>query len=457
MKIGFLACYPEYEHKNTKYIKFSDSNTILECDMIIIELEWLFDEYKTSGNYNGILELTTYESSRIAIDMEKRKSEILEFLNSGKPVVILNGNDEYRYRYTGEKQYSGTGRNTRITNIVKAIHPSEILPIKIKSMKLEGTKVSLNNKKINDFYKKYADNFKFLTVYENIDKNNILFNVKDTEKAVSFIEKVNKGAILFMPSLNFEKLTKEKGQKLEKQYFDDIYSLFQHFNQKEEINLPEYSKKYLLPNEENMIKDIEKDKIKLNELQKNIEEKELILKETQENKIIFTGTGTLLEKKVVDELEQIGFKIVKYDENSIDEDIVISYNDKIAIVEVKGVDGSSTEKHTSQTVKWKSMYHIEHDILPKGFLIVNAFKNKELEKRQDYFPTQMLKYATQQEICLLTTIQIFNIKCYLKINPDKKDEILNELYDTNGIYTRFLEWDLNIKKGEIENDKNSRK
>lgn len=446
MKIAFLACYPEYEHKNMKYIKLSDSNTILEYDMIIIELEWLFDEYETSGNYRGIPELTTYESSRIAIDVEKRKSEILEFLNSGKPVVILNGNDEYRYRYTGEKQYSGTGRNTRITNIVKDIHPSEILPIKIKSMKLEGTKVSLNNPKINEFYKKYADNFKFLTVYENIDKNSILLNVKDTEKVVSFIEKINKGAILFMPSLNFEKLTKEKGQKLEKQYFDDIYSLFKYFNQNEKINLPEYSKKYLLPNEENMIRDIEMDKIKLNKLQKNIEEKGLILKEIQENKIIFTGTGTLLEKKVVDELKQIGFKIIKYDENSIDEDIVISYNDKIAIVEVKGVDGSATEKHTSQTVKWKSMYHIEHDILPKGFLIVNAFKNKELEKRQDYFPAQMLKYAIQQEICLLTTIQVFNIKCFLKNNPDKTEEIINELYSTNGIYNKFLEWDLNIKK-----------
>ena len=453
MKIGFLACYPEYEHKNTKYIKFSDSNTILECDMVVIELEWLFDEYKTYEYYNGIAQLGEYDSNKIVIDMEKRKKELYEFINSGKPVLIFNCNDDYRYRYTGKKEFSGTGRNSRITNIVTDIHPTEILPIKVKSMKLEGTKISLKNKKIGEFYKKYVDNFKFLSVYEDIDKNNILLSVKDTEKTVSFIERINKGAILFMPSLDFEKLTKEKGQKLEKQYFDDIYSVFKSLNQNKEIYLPEYSKKYLLPNEDNMIKDIEADKIKLAELQKNIEKKELILKDTQESKIIFTGTGTILEKKVVDELEQIGFKIIKYDENSIDEDIVISYNGKIAIVEVKGVDGSSTEKHTSQTVKWKSMYHIEHDILPKGFLIVNAFKNKELEKRQDYFPTQMLKYATQQEICLLTTIQVFNIKCFLKKNPDKAGEIINELYSTNGIYDKFLEWNLNIKKEGEKDEK----
>lgn len=446
MKIGFLGCCPEYGHKNTKYINLSDSNTILEYDMIIIEFEWLFDEYDTSGNYNGILELTMSSSSKIVIDMEKRKSEILEFLNSGKPVVVLNGNDEYRFMYTGKRNYSGTGKNTRVTNIVRGIHPSEILPIEVKSMKLEGTKISLYNNKISEFYKKYVDYFKFLTIYENVDKNNILLTVKDTKKAVSFIEKINEGAILFMPSLNFEKLTKEKGQKLEKQYFDDIYSLFKHLSQKEEISLPEYSKKYLLPNESDIIKNIENDKNQLIELQKNIEEKESILKTIQENKIIFTGTGKSLEKKVVEELREIGFEIIKYDENSVDEDIIISYNDKVAVVEVKGVDGSSTEKHTSQTVKWKSMYHIDHDILPKGFLIVNAFKNKELEERQECFPNQMLKYATQQEICLLTTIQLFNIKCFLKNNTDKKEEIINELYSTNGKYNKFLEWDLNIKK-----------
>ena len=43
MKIGMLACYTEYEHKNLKYMEFSKSQTILEYDMLIVELEWLFE------------------------------------------------------------------------------------------------------------------------------------------------------------------------------------------------------------------------------------------------------------------------------------------------------------------------------------------------------------------------------------------------------------------------------
>lgn len=84
MKIGFLACYPEYEHKNIEYIKLSDANTILECDMLILELECLFDEYETSGNYNGIPELTTYESSMITIDVKKKKKRNSRFFKCWK-------------------------------------------------------------------------------------------------------------------------------------------------------------------------------------------------------------------------------------------------------------------------------------------------------------------------------------------------------------------------------------
>ena len=302
MKIGFLACYPEYEHKNIKYIKLSDADTILECDMLILELEWLFDEYETSGNYNGIPELTTYESSRITIDVEKRKNEIVEFLNAGKPIIILNGNDEYRYRYTGEKQYSGTGKNTRITSIVKDIHPFELLPVKIEPLKLEGTSISLKNRKIEDFYSKYVENFKYLTIYDNVNKEKSLLSVKNTEKVIGYFENIQNGMIIFLPSLNFEKLTKEKGQKLEKQYFDDIYKLSINLKNNETIILPEYSARYLLPHEKIMINDIESEKSKLIELQKSIENKEKLLKETQQEKIIFTGSGTVLEKMVVNEL-----------------------------------------------------------------------------------------------------------------------------------------------------------
>ena len=162
-------------------------------------------------------------------------------------------------------------------------------------------------------------------------------------------------------------------------------------------------------------------------------------------------SGTQLEINSVEQFKDIGFSIIKYNPDSVDEDIVIKFEDKIAVVEVKGISGSATEKHTSQIVKWKSEYHIENDVMPKGILLVNAFNDKELDSRQDYFPNQMLKYATHQEICLLTTIQLYNIKKYLEKKPEEREKIINEIYTTNGLYKKFGEWNLNIKKNEMVN------
>ena len=77
---------------------------------------------------------------------------------------------------------------------------------------------------------------------------------------------------------------------------------------------------------------------------------------------------------------------------------------------------------------------------------MNAFNERILEERQEYFPTQMLKYAAHQEICLLTTIQLYNIKEYIKNNPNEKERIINEIFSTSGLYKGFEDWKLNIKK-----------
>ena len=272
--------------------------------------------------------------------------------------------------------------------------------------------------------------------------------IKDTKKVISFYEKIGNGTLIFVSDLSFDRTDYKKESALEKRYYNDLTKLKEIFTDGK-FDLPIYSQKYMLPNEEKMINDIEKSKVKLNKFIKEIENKQNMLLELQKEKVLFTGSGTALEMNSAQQFKYIGFSIEKYDSNSVDEDIVIKYKDKIAVVEVKGVSGSATEKHTSQIVKWKSEYHIENDILPKGILLVNAFNEKDLEERQEYFPTQMLKYATHQEICLLTTIQLYNIKQYLKENPKEKEKIINEIFNTNGLFKGFEKWNLNIKKKEI--------
>ena len=50
-----------------------------------------------------------------------------ELLKQGRNVFVLMGNNDNCYIYTGEKQYSGTGRNARQTNIVREFNAYSLL------------------------------------------------------------------------------------------------------------------------------------------------------------------------------------------------------------------------------------------------------------------------------------------------------------------------------------------
>ncbi len=445
MRFGLLGYYPEYEHKDMETIVFSSDKTILEYDVLLVDLKNIFSEYKAYSEYNGLPRITDHDSMRLKKDLDRRKDELKEFLESGKSVIVLDGNDDCVYCYSGNKTTSGTGKNTIVTYLVEDVHSISLLPIKISSINLTGKSINFKNKKIGELLKKYTNYFEYRTIYENIEKENILMTIKDTKKVVSYYERIGNGLLIFLPDLCFNRVDYKKESSLEKKYYNDLTKLNEIFLENK-FDLPLYSKKYMLPNEEIMINDIEKNKIKLNKLIEEIENKEKVLLELQKEKVLFTGSGTSLEKNSVKQFKEIGFSIEKYDPDSVDEDIVIKYKEKIAVVEVKGVSGSATEKHTSQIIKWKSEYHIENDILPKGILLVNAFNERILEERQEYFPTQMLKYAAHQEICLLTTIQLYNIKEYIKNNPNEKERIINEIFSTSGLYKGFEDWKLNIKK-----------
>ena len=443
MKIGFLGCHPEYNHKDIETIKFSSDTTILEYDMLVIDLENIFNSYGHSGEYNGLPTITNHDSTKLKSDLNKRKIEIKEFLESGKNIIVICGNDNCVYCYTGKKDTSGVGKNAVTTYYVEDVHSTSLLPVEIKSIKLSGKRITLKNKKLEEIFKKYKDYLEYQTVYENV-KDNILMTINDTKKVVSYFEQIGKGVLIFAPNLGFSRKD-SRGLRIEKDYYNDLNSLNKILS-KSELKLPAFSKKYMLPTEEEMINNIEKDKIKLEKLALRVKEKEKTLIGIQNEKIMFVGTGTPLEMNSVENFKKIGFTIIKYDPDSVDEDIVIKYKEEVAVVEVKGVSGSATEKHTSQIVKWKSEYHIENNILPKGILVVNAFNERELEDRQEYFPDQMLKYAMHQEICLLTTIQLYNIKEYLKDNPKEKDKIIKTLFDTIGLYQGFEDWNMYIKK-----------
>ena len=243
----------------------------MEYDVLLVDLNNIFRSFETYGEYNGLPRITDHDSIQLKLHLKKRKTEIKEFLESGKNIIVLGGNDDCVYCYTGKKDTSGTGKNAKTTYYVEDVHSISLLPVKVSSLALSGKRISFKNKKVEEQFERYNDYFEYRTVYENVN-DNILMTIEGTNKVVSYYEQVGKGKIIFFPDLGFDRKNPTNESRIEKKFLNDISNI-NNLLLNEEFELPAYSKKYLLPNEEIMMNDIDKSKCELNKLLTNIENK----------------------------------------------------------------------------------------------------------------------------------------------------------------------------------------
>jgi hypothetical protein len=165
-------------------------------------------------------------------------------------------------------------------------------------------------------------------------------------------------------------------------------------------------------------------------------------------KQVFTGYGTHLEDEIKKMFSELGFKILESDPNR--DDITVEYNGKVAVIEIKGVNGSSGEGQAAQLEKWATMHYEKHQVHPKAILIVNSFKEKPLgERKEETFPHQMLKYSISREHCLISTLQFLGLY-YDALNSDKKDDLIDTLFQSIGIYKGYEDWTDFIEFDEVE-------
>ena len=73
-------------------------------------------------------------------------------------------------------------------------------------------------------------------------------------------------------------------------------------------------------------------------------------------------------------------------------------------------------------------------------------KNMELKERKEAFPNQMLKYSKYQQICLMDSVQLYNIYNKFLNKEISKEDISKKILSTNGIINEFNDWKIFLEK-----------
>ena len=440
--LGLNTAFESLEYPGFSENRFCSTISLLDYDAVVIDVGFLAENgYGTGAStYQNRVRLSDYQSSQIVDDFGTIREQLDELLRQGRNLFVLMGRNENCYIFTGEKQFSGTGKNARQTNIVREFDMYSFLPIRIEATHVFGTKISADPKTpYYSFLKDTAEYGQYASYFSVAEDHVPLATISGTEKMVAAVIPYAKGKIVCLPQPYYEDeyVNPDEWPTCGKYYLDRLFELNAKLSAPDtEASFPDWAGKIRILNEqEALVKKTEIER-KIAELQNELEKQNHLIEGIQRYKLLLTSSGNCLEDIVKQVLSELGFSLTETEKGR--SDIIAHYNGTHIVAEIKGVSKSAAEKHAAQLEKWVSQYIEENEITPKALLIVNGFSDMPVKDRNEaVFPHQMLKYCEARGHALITTTQLLCLFIEIQQKPECKDERLGELLSCVGIYQRY--------------------
>lgn len=312
------------------------------------------------------------------------------------------------------------------------------------SISMVGSEVKLcDNNLSKALFESFLDDISYCQVYQHPtiwDENRKRINDKQflpllmnkSGGIVSYLWYSEKDIILVLPQ------TKKKRELLQKVMQEFLFKYFSEYFPEVEGALWLNQPTYYLPNQEEMLKEQEELTAKYNEnlsaLNKRIE---MNKNEYSFLHKLLTASGDELVEACLKYFKWLGFENVidkdkELDKEFNEEDVQIETEDKgLLLVEIKGINGTSTDAQCSQILK--NVYRrreeqLRFDVF--GLYIVNNERGVEPFSRTiPPFNDQQIKDAVNEKRGLCYTWQLFNLYFEIEDGNITKQEAQNMLFN----------------------------
>ena len=155
--------------------------------------------------------------------------------------------------------------------------------------------------------------------------------------------------------------------------------------------------------------------------------------------------GADLESAVAVALKTIGFAEARQMGGPDQADCIIDINTGgylHGLVEVKGADGRTGERHISQCVKWVDKAHEADGKLSKGIFVPNQHRSAEYPgstKDRLWFEQKEIEYAKMRDVCIIPSCALFEaVKKTLDGEAPDRTKIAEKIAGTKGVLERVF-------------------
>ena len=188
---------------DAEYVPLSSNRSLLDADIVVFEPSITGD---SNQSHNGKPLLNEESSADEPVQLSHWNAEIRSVLSAGKLVVVFLDPPDEVFVYTGQKQFSGTGRSRATTNLVRQISSYESLPFVTKASAKTGTQIVPNGKirYFAPFWAEFREYFESYYVWIEGKFHDVLLQTKTGGHVVGSAVRQNGGAILYLPLIRYK-------------------------------------------------------------------------------------------------------------------------------------------------------------------------------------------------------------------------------------------------------------
>ena len=430
----------ELASSDTEHASFRSKTSLLDWDIVLFKPD--ISDFQSYGDYyQGKPSLSDSSSFQLKECCEHWRREIKQAVEAGKTVIVFLSELEEVFVDTGQRSYSGTGRNQRTTRLVAEYNNYQSIQAALSPVVATGNAMKLSARTA-EVLAPYWSEFEGVSQYrvqltEPKVPACILTRTGDKPVGALYRGKSSAGTLLLLPDIdfypdNFIKQHEGKANwtsaasKFAGRMLAAVVALDKALRSTGEVTPeplwaaePEFS----LGTESALRVQLLDAEREVEKAQKHKEGLEDQLRSAGALRALLYEKGKPLENAIIDALRILGFTANPFKESDSEFDVVFESEQGRLIGEAEGKDNKAVNIDKLRQLAMNIHEDLQRDNVTKPakpVLFGNAFRLMKLSERGDPFTEKCASAAETSSTALVFTPDLFPLVQYLAVKADSE-------------------------------------
>lgn len=420
---------------------FDSRTSLLDWDIVLFRPSiesWVSNREQ----YKGKPSLNDRDSFQIKEASEHWRREIKQAVDSNKTVVVYLPQLSEVYIDTGDRQYSGTGRNRATTRIVSLFSNYNFLPLELQPVNSSGTAIKLAST-ATAVFAPYWSEFGALSEYNVLIQSQeyqsiLLTRNGDRTVGIWVKSKTSNGSLLCLPDIDFyqdgflqdpdddsgTEWTPE-AHKFAARLVASIVALDSALRAESEITpAPSWASdaEFTIAPEPMLRSKLLEVEGELERVQRHKEDVQRKLTDAGALRALLYEKGKPLEQAIISALTMIGFEAKPFRDEASEFDVVFESSEGRLIGEAEGKDNKAINVDKLRQLAMNLHEDLQREDVTspaKGVLFGNPYRlTHPSERNEAPFTEKCVLAARSNGTALVTTSKLFEVAQYLSSTVD---------------------------------------